>query len=571
MNIAIIGFGPRGLACLENAVLELASVNLKEKPHVLIFEMSEHIGTGKAWEINQPETNYINISDHALQSLKGREKIVWDALVIPSFPSYSEWCLRNNKEENLDGDKDVYPPRSQMGTYLYKRATSLCTVLEQNAILTIHKEEVSSVSYTNSLLTIHGTTTSFEVAECLLAMGHTPTRESDETKRFKTHAKKQDVVYIHNPYEITIAQPDMSGKKVLIKGFGLSMLDITRQLTNYKFGRFEQKENSEYLQFIAEKKCTQKIIPYSFDGLPCIPKPFGRKIDSTFEPTQVQLHTFDLALRNVLAQPKKVKDIQFVLNAFATVAAAIFHKNAKENYKTDEVEGLIKSWLQNTSTKHTLILDTELPTVDYMKQTVEMALGRVAASLDFTIGQVWRHIQPTLYRLFAFSGISGEVMKQLIDTDQETKRYSFGPPVESILQLIALHEASILELDFVNNPEITTTDQGWTLSKQGKQCEAGILCNSVMDAPVLNNLDSSLLRQLHEAQLLQAVHKDLGVLTRADSTVILPNSSAKNIPLAVIGRNAKGSVLGTDAILECFSPETHDWAKGLAERVVASA
>jgi hypothetical protein len=51
-------------------------------------------------------------------------------------------------------------------------------------------------------------------------------------------------------------------------------------------------------------------------------------------------------------------------------------------------------------------------------------------------------------------------MKELIALNQNTKRYSYGPPVESILQLIAMQEAGILLLDFVNDPEITLVDEG---------------------------------------------------------------------------------------------------------------
>lgn len=567
MKIAIIGFGPRGLACLENLILELSKNSYDKKVAVLIFEPSNNFGTGMAWRIDQPDTNYINISDHALQNLKGREKIIWQDMVFPSFPSYAQWCLVTNKEQNFDGDKDIYPSRSQMGHYLNERAHSICNELIKNKLLTIHKDKILEVSYGKKQLKIQTASKNYTVNECVLSMGHTPTEDSDETKDFKKHAAQNNLVYIHNPYEEIIARDDLAEKNVAIKGFGLSMLDITRQLTNYNFGNFKEKEDSDELEFVAAEGCVLKIIPYSFDGLPCVPKPYGRKVDSTFTPTIQQSNTFELSIRNHLANPKEIKNINFIIEAFAEVAAEVFVKNNGDEYPVSEIKKLAEKWLKNMDTTHDLILDTGLDTVAYMKRTVDMARGEIASSLDFTIGQVWRHLQPIKYRLFAFSGLEGDLMQELVTLDEQTKRYSYGPPVKSILQLIALNEAGILDLRFVNDPSIKLVDAGWEFKKDKTIITAKMLCNSVMDAPVLKKLDCPVFKKLQAENLIQPVHEELGVLTNEDATVIPLKEKDHKIPIAVIGRNAKGSVLGTDAILECFSSQTHDWAKGVVNRL----
>ncbi len=426
MKIAIIGFGPRGLACLENLILTLSRTKGHTKIELLIFEPSENLGTGKAWDINQPDTNYINISDHALQDLKGREKIIWGKIKVPSFPSYTQWCLTNEKIENIAGDKDVYPPRSQMGRYLIERAKSICGVLRDHKLLEIKKEMVQSIRYKEGRVYIKYNAEQIIVSECLLTIGHIPEKDSEETVAFKKHAKNEGISYVHNPYETEIAQQDMPGNIVAIKGFGLSMLDITRQLTCAGFGTFQKKKNSEYLEFTAKNGCVASIIPYSFDGLPCVPKPFGRKVDSTFEPTQHQKNTFELALRNGLVLPEKIKSLDFLLDAFAQVAVSIFLKNNEVDTEEKEIMNLTKKWLHDPETSHSLLLDTKLSVVAYMKQTVEMAWGEIPPTLDFTIGQVWRHLQPIMYRMFAFSGMSGTLMSTLVKIDQATKRYSFG-------------------------------------------------------------------------------------------------------------------------------------------------
>ncbi|WP_151674842.1 FAD/NAD(P)-binding protein [Patiriisocius marinus] len=569
IQIAIIGFGPRGLACLENIILEVSNQSKSNELQLYVFEPSKNLGTGKAWNIDQPKTNYINISDHALQNLKGRETIHFNDVEIPSFPSYTQWCLENNKVEKTDGNKDFYPPRSQMGNYLNERSNSICAILIKNDILTVYREKVISIINKNDFQIINTIERAVKVQECLLTLGHTSTRDSEETKLFKEHSTNNDVQYIHNPYETTFVQDDMSNTVVAIKGFGLSMLDITRQLTNYKFGNFKEKENSNYLEFCAEKGCVSKIVPYSFDGLPCVPKPYGRIVDDLFKPSIQQLNTFELFLRNALSQPENCENLDFIITPFSEIVTELFIKISDTNCSEDEINYVAKKWLGDMKTTHRLVLDTKLPTVDYMRKTVEMARGTIKPSLDFTIGQVWRHVQPTLYRLFAFSGIRGELMKDVVDLDQSTKRYSYGPPLESILQLIALSEASILDLNYVSDPKVTTVSNGWKIENEfenNKEVIAGMMCNSVMDSPILKEFDSPIFDSLKKQNLITSVVNDLGVATRPDATMISPQDNDEVVSISVVGRNAKGSVLGTDAILECFSPETQDWAKGIVSR-----
>jgi len=566
MKIAIVGFGPRGLACLENLVQALSNDSWVVAINMLVFEPSETIGTGKAWGLEQPESNYINISDHALQNLQGREKVVWGNCTIPSFPSYTQWCRNQQKTENVEDKKDVYPARSQMGAYLHQRALSLCDVLQKHKVLTIHQAIVTGITYTNNELTLLAKQQEYKVTEVVLAQGHLSTKDSKETKAFKAHARTHACTYIDNPYETPLATNSLSNTTVAIKGFGLSMIDIARQLTNYKYGTFVAQEEIPFLKFIPEKGCVHKLIPYSFDGLPCVPKPYGRTIDQQFEPTITEKNTFELSLRNHVATPDAITSIQFLLEAFARVAVAVYKRNHTETIATHTLQSLVVAWLQDTGTSHELILNTQLETREYMVRCVHMAYGTEESSLDYTIGQVWRHLQPTMYRVFAFSGLPGDILEKLVATDESTKRYSYGPPVESILQLIALVDAKILDLRFVKDPEVTLIQEGWKFTKDKHTQTAQQLCNSVMDAPVLNDIKSPLLHSLQAQQLIQAVHPGLGVLTHADATVVPVQKSNNPIPIAVIGRNAKGSVLGADAILECFSPEIEDWANGVVHR-----
>ena len=48
----------------------------------------------------------------------------------------------------------------------------------------------------------------------------------------------------------------------------------------------------QYLRFHPSEECVSKILPYSIDGLPVVPKPWGREVDAKFEPSETQQNEF---------------------------------------------------------------------------------------------------------------------------------------------------------------------------------------------------------------------------------------------------------------------------------------
>ncbi|MEP0481335.1 MAG: hypothetical protein ABJD23_14025, partial [Nonlabens sp.] len=192
--------------------------------------------------------------------------------------------------------------------------------------------------------------------------------------------------------------------------------------------------------------------------------------------------------------------------------------------------------------------------------------GKTTVSLDYTIGQVWRHLQPTMYELFSHCDLNDLIMEDLIKLDESTKRYSYGPPVESILQLIALEDAGVLNLNYVANPTIDCNEKGWTLDNNKQTQHIDVMINTVLDPPRLIDIESGLIIDLISSDLLKPVTSDLGVSTNKDGTVQLDTKN-NSIHLTMLGRNCKGSVMGVDAILECFGKRIEDWAHGITDRI----
>ncbi|RMA66547.1 FAD/NAD(P)-binding protein [Ulvibacter antarcticus] len=567
-KIAIVGCGPRGLASLENLMASLAKYTSQPEVSGLIFEPEKYPGAGQVWKLDQVDSNWSNISDRALKNLEGREKIDFESFTIPKFPSYIQW-MDEKYNHKLSEEVDQFPPRNIMGRYLNERFNSIYKVLETQKLYTLIKTEVKEIrTETNSLLLVDDTGKTYECDECLLSIGHQSTYDDDQIKKWKKHCENTPNILIDNPYSKDLQTKVASHHKVAIRGFGLAMIDVVRMLTVEKGASFTTNEKGDKLTYIPSDNSVGKIAAFSLDGLPMVPKPLGNNVDQFFEATDAQIQGFRDTINKSLTDHKKTKDHTFLLKAFSEIAAAIFLNHPLVSTKSDEqdIRNIIESWLDDMSFEHSLILNTKLPIVDYMMKTVAMARGTEAPSLDFCIGQVWRHLQPTMYALFSHCMLDEEVIEKIVTLDESTKRYSYGPPVKSIEQLIALANEGVLELRYARDPDIKCVENGWELSEAKNKDTYNVMIDSVLDAPKLVAIDSGLIVNLKNSDLLSPVTSNLGVDTRKDGVVILSKKN-ENVFLTMLGRNCKGSVLGVDAILECFGSRIEDWAEGVADRL----
>lgn len=562
MTIAIIGFGPRGLYSLECLIQHSIATNTLKSLKVFVFDYNTELGTGIAWTLTQSESNWINISNRALEKLKGRQAVEFLELKIPEFPSYRDWYIANiSKQYNCNEDR--YPPRAIMGQYLNQRALTLLSPLIANNTVLLINDRVEHVEWKQTKFQIRSRNSKiYSTDQCLLTIGHTSTAPTDEVIEHKNHASKNQYLYIDNPYEDDVTSKSFSGKNVFIMGLGLSMLDVLRMLTMDKGGTFSEKD-SLLLEFSPSEKVPQSIIPYSFDGLPCVPKPLGAHIDRTFMPSEDVLHRFEKELHHQVKTNPKAFSVEHLAQYIAQIGKQLYKTNFPD-FESSNLAELFTNWILDEDDNHEGFLDKAIPIRDYIIQTIEMACGVSQPSLDYFMGQLWRHLQPKMYRVFSFTELKGETIKTIIDIDERIKRYSYGPPVESMKQMLALIDAGILNTEFVSDPNIKRSDKGWELSKNESSIYSTVLINSVMDNPDLSKMDTPLTNALKTQNLVHEVYDELGIQTNAVAKAF---NDKVDVPLYIIGRNAKGSILGADAILECFSPDIQAWAEHIINQI----
>jgi hypothetical protein len=343
---------------------------------------------------------------------------------------------------------------------------------------------------------------------------------------------------------------------------GLSMIDVVRQALDAKRGDFIAREESIYLKY--SKVTSKKIYPYSLDGLPPIPKPVGQKIDQLFQPDDSKVDIFKSSVESSIKEGSDV--IATVLKEMSILAAETFLATVKHDEYQDlsfeELRELIEKWYRDPTVKDELIIDSDLEIADYMKVFCEMAYGERQFSLDYVAGHTWRKLHPTLYDLFAHSEASDSDMSELVKLDEQLKQFTYGPPVESILQLIALAENGCLNFDLVKDPELNLVDEGYQLQKSGKSVTADTLVDSVLADPVWLEIDDPLIKSIQAQNLAEVVGPELGIRTNENSMLVVNGSAVTG--LYTLGRLTKGSVLGTDAILESFGDTVRAWGDALA-------
>jgi len=572
-KIAIVGVGPRGLAALESIFLAKKTLNSDKKLKVILFEASEYPGAGQIWTPNQVKTNLSNVHERNLSNnLAGRAALKLDDVFIPEFPGYDDW-LRTADNDNYK--RDVFPSRAKLGSYLNERFCTLQTALAGSDLVKIVQKEVIKVEPSESGCIIYITGDQhFEADEAVLTIGHQPTYDSQQLETWSEHAKENNLKLYEDPYPVGALETDTitAETTIALRGFGLSMVDQVRALSIGFGGVFKEKQDSIKWEYIPSEKAPKQLVVFSLNGLPPAPKPVNAAIDNWFQPNEKETEAFKNAIENANQNASFIKDASFLIEALAAMTASVYLRmsehSRKHTHSPEDLAQLTVKLIKDPTTTDDLILRHDLPALQAMEQLLQMAFGKTPISLDYCLGQVWRFALGILYHDYTYLNLPDEAMVDVVNYIEASKRYSYGPPAASLQQLIALVEAGVLNLDFVNDPNIIPVENGWKLEKNNKSIIAQVMVNSVIDAPQLVAVSSPLIKHLLEDKHVDPVSYKMGLHTLEDGSIISKNGNSHQ-HISLLGRLAKGSIIGVDDLIECFGKPAHKWAYGVISRLEA--
>ncbi len=575
-RIAFVGGGPRGLSALEFLYSTLALAAPSLIVHSIVFEPNAHPGSGPNYAPDQFSGSLLNLPEREID-IPARNEISLGKEVIAGFPSYKEWAGVDDSED--EGRKaDVYPPRARLGEYLQSRFNSLVVPLERSGRLTIIDSEVRQIRQDVSgggYRIVHARGSIESVDEVVLAVGHQPTEPDETMQAWAQHAIENPACsLIMAPYPLEDFIHDSSrvdGATVALRGFGLSMIDVVKGLTEGRGGEFKvMDERLRSMEYKPSSLEPAKIVPFSLDGLPMAAKPLTHRIDERYIPdAQLQEH-FRLKCSELAQYGEGEEAYSQLLQLVSDIQGTVYLEvcpSAATSYSRSRLSELAKSWLNDEQFRHECIVDRDLPTAQAMKMFADMACGVDSPSLDYCLGQVWRHLQTIMFHSFSHSSVGLEFMQDLIALHERMKRYAYGPPVDNVRSLLALLDAGILDLMVVDDPDIRMSQDGWHFSEGNEQIVASMLIDTVLSSPDIQAVSTPLVQQLLDDGYLIALGDGLGASTQTGAVANRRAGHDDSPSLALLGRLAKGSILGTDSISESFGGEQREWAIRLVARL----
>lgn len=539
LRVAIIGAGPRGLGAAE-ALIERAAAR-SQKISVAFFDPSEPAGAGPNFDPRQSAFCLLNTPLHAIDLRRpGRAG--------EGFAAFDAWLPPESR------DPDRYPARAELGAYLADRFAALSSAPPPGIYVTHAAKRVQAIEPDGPgwrLRTACGFVDRFD--EVLLAPGQPETRPDPQIARWTAHARSTGATLMpaYPDRDLLEAAAGWTERTVAIRGLGLTLFDVLRILTLGLGGRFGDKG------YIASGREPARILPFSRDGLPPAPKPAAQTLDRAFEPTLAETAAFEHAFGEAVScEPDRA--LRLVCEAIVAPASRILR---------DSGGGSTASQVQ-----HWLARERESPGAQetrearqVLRHAIAMAEGAAPPSAGYAIGQIWRKWQNALRRGFNPVAIAPETASALIDFDEGLKRFSYGPPVGSARELLALIEAGLVDLRAAEDPDIRLVGEGWRLVEGGEQATAQVMIDAVLPGPALETVADPLLGSLRDAGRLCPVEDGLGARTRSDALAIGRDGQAQ-AGLGLLGRMALGTVIAVDSIHDCFGEARIRWAEGVMRR-----
>ncbi|MGQ7844158.1 FAD/NAD(P)-binding protein [Granulosicoccus sp. 3-233] len=578
-RVAIIGGGPRGLAALESLCSALTDSALAARMQVILFEASTYRGSGPNYAPDQFSGSLLNLPERELD-IPPRADMRIARQVVAGFPSYKKWADADHAEGG-NQRVDRYPARARLGHYLQSRFNSMALPLESAGWLTIVESEVLQVRWDATVechVIEHAAGAVARVDEVVLAIGHQPTAPGKDMRAWMQHADQHpDCRLVTEPYPLESHMRDESiapGCTVALRGFGLSMIDVVKGLTEGRGGRFVVADDDRRTMIYEPSgREPGRIAPFSLDGLPMAPKPLNRHLDDCFRPGSLQEQFFEKQCSILAEHGEGKRACRQLINLISHIQVAVFLRvrpDVVDHYSPSRLFDIAVSWLRDEDYRHELIVDRDLPAEHGMQLFIDMACGLEPPGFDYCLGQVWRHLQKIMFRAFSHSSLSVEAISDLVELHERMKRYTYGPPVDNAQCLLALLRSRHLTFAFVDDPETRLVEEGWELVKGADRMLATVMIDTVLSSPILSKVGTPLIRQLLDEARLIPLSESLGASTREGSVAVQGEALSASPPVALLGRLATGSILGADSITESFGHEQREWAGQLIKRVLES-
>ncbi|WP_417525087.1 FAD/NAD(P)-binding protein [Marinovum sp.] len=534
-RIALIGMGPRGLGALE--ALATRWPRDAQPLAVDVFEPDPHPGAGPNFSPDE--------TPHCLLNTPLRD------IDIPP-PDFSRV---GSFEMRLDppADPDSFPTRAEIGDYLQARFEDLLAL--EHLDVTLQPRRIEALRSCEAGWELGGDAGwNGPYAAVLLTPGQPAVEPDTQWARWQGHvARGQGVLAQAYPAkELIAAAQHWQGRTVAIRGMGLSAFDVLRALTVAQGGAFFDG------QYLPSGREPTRILPFSLDGSPPYPKPETGALDGKFAARLAETRIFDAAISEA-SQSTPYTARRLINAALIAPVTRILRDFGEEEAAAQVADWLDSEWDAPGSQESTGPVDT-------LRHGIAMAEGRAVPSIGYTVGQVWRRWQNNLRAGFNPVMPPGETAELIVGFDEGLKRYSYGAPVGSTREWLALADAGLVDMRLAADPAFDLTEDGWEMTAGDEVAQVDVMIDAVLPDADISIVTAPLIRSMLEEGRLVPVAEGLGAQTLPDGSVVGVDGAAQP-GLYLLGRLSLGSVIAADSLHDCLGAAAGRWAEGVVRQV----
>ncbi|EAQ80543.1 hypothetical protein DSM3645_14395 [Blastopirellula marina DSM 3645] len=541
-SLAIVGCGPRGLYCLESFARVFAQQSLAVPVVITIFEPSRDPGAGNIYAVDQPHflrMNYANERIDAWRDCQERPK---------SNLSLVEWLERHHPTlANPDG----YSPRAVVGEYLHDCFLQVCDQISESFVVKICRQKVTNVERLESMWKVSTEQDSILVHDVVVTVGHEGWRAPASLPPVDSKRFIKSVFPVDRQLSMACVPP---GRRVAVRGFGLTWIDAALALTEGRGGHFVRQQGA--LCYKPSGAEPAAILPYSRTGRPMLAKPVKTRMtipsqwDEIWKDGSRQISEVTRPIDQGAFWEKIWKQI---LDS-AAAALQVTSPNA-------ETSATISQWFEWWRTSN---FDSRL-TLNLMQQSVDVALGRIPPNAPFALGEAWRQLYPALINCINHGGLCEEAWPAFRQIEVEMERLAFGPPAENVRRILALEKVGVVDLSFVSGATLASDAASLRLVTPQNRSDVDLVINAVIPSP-LETRSNGPIAAMFQRGILSRQNRHIGfdVDEKGGPTASTHSDAAG---LTVFGRVTDGCILGNDTLSRQLHPEIENWAASIVPRL----
>ncbi|WP_417383433.1 FAD/NAD(P)-binding protein [Gimesia sp.] len=546
-RIALVGCGPKGMYCLERLIHRINLFDSHSEIQIILFEPEKYPGAGPIYHPDQPHYLRMNYASGMIDT--------WSEIPTPRekdvYPDLVHWLQRYYPEM---ADPNGVIPRAVTGEYLIDCYHKILQSCPDFCSIEHRQQKVIDLKRSHGRWILKTDTTSESYDEVLISIGHEGWRSaSDDQDQSETV-----LPHVFPVTEMLSEQRIPAGASVAVRGFALTFIDACLALTEGRGGSFSCHAGKwKYQRSGEEAGC---ILPFSRSGRPMFPKPdyqqlaLPGQLETIWEQGRSRLMH--------LEQPEQGLEFETMIwpVLLQTAAKALVLVNPQQFPQIKSTAKQLASWYalwisSTCSADEVYVLLT---------RAYGVATGRERPDEIWALGEAFRQLYSTLVRRISHGGLSDSSWDGFSKCAIEMERLAFGPPAENTGRMLALMEAGLINLEFLNGNMI---QNGTTLKlkQQNRVLEVDRLvhaviphCQQFAEGSILSKLISSgWARQM----------KGAGAIDINRSGRPVAENGAVTRGLAVIGRATEGCVLGNDTLTRQLHKHPDQWARSVCRHI----